>query len=168
MALELTQSAWTVTTEGEGAKKTLICRCTVLPATDRTDAFTLKTPAALDPRKPWMLGLIFSGTPDGQALPVDLWVGYDSTAALTGDSSTTLVATKCAEYRTIMDDCRTAVAPLTFIWQMDPSSAVADVVTVAAIATGLKVKVPVAPYYILNLDGGSTLAAETATWTIIQ
>lgn len=168
MALELTQSAWTVSTLGEGAKKTLVCSCTVLPATDRTDAFTLKTPTALDPRKPWLLGLTFSGTPDGQALPVDLWIGTGDTAALSGDGSTTLVATKCAEYKSIMDDCRTAVSGLMFTWLMDPNLAVADVVTVAAIATGLKIKTPIAPYYIFNLDGGSTLAAETATWTIIQ
>ena len=51
---------------------------------------------------------------------------------------------------------------------MDPELAVADVVTVSAIGTGLKVKIPNAPYYAFNLNGASTLAAVTGTWKIIQ
>ena len=51
---------------------------------------------------------------------------------------------------------------------MDPDLAVADVVTVAAITTGLKVKIPKAPYYAFNCDGGGTLNATTATWRIVQ
>ena len=35
--------------------------------------------------------------------------------------------------------------------------------------TGWKIfKIPVAPYYVFNLNGASTLAAVTHTFTIIQ
>lgn len=165
--MALTQSAWTVSTLGEGAKKTLVASCTVTATTAENDAYTVKTPDALDPTKPWILGLKFAATPDGSALPVDLYIGYDSSFAISGDAGT-VSATGGAKYKQIMDDVVLAVSPLMYVWQMDPNLAVADVVTVAAIATGLKIKVPVAPYYAFNLNGASTLAATTATWVIIQ
>lgn len=166
--MALTQSAWTVSTLGEGEKKTLVATCTVLPTTSENDAYTLKTPDALNPKKPWILGLVCAATPDGSALPVDLWVGYSSNFALSGDGASVAATGTGAKYKQIMDDVVLAVSPLMYVWQMDPNLAVADVVTVAAIATGLKVKVPVAPYYAFNLNGASTLAATTATWVIIQ
>lgn len=166
--MALTQSAWTVSSLGEGEKKTLVASCTVTATTAENDAYTLKTPTQLDPRKPWILGLVTSATPDGQALPVDLWVGYSDSFALSGDGANVVATGTGAKYKQIMDDVVLAVTPLMYVWQMDPDLAVADVVTVAAIATGLKIKVPVAPYYAFNLNGGSTLAAATATWVIIQ
>ena len=55
-----------------------------------------------------------------------------------------------------------------YSWIFDPELPVANVVTVAAIANGLKVRTPIAPYYAFNLDGGGTLNATTITWTIFQ
>lgn len=166
--MALTQGAWTVSTLGEGAKKTLIASCTVTATTAENDAYTLKTPAQLNPTKPWMLGLVCAATPDGQALPVDLWVGYSDSFALSGDGASVVATGTGAKFKQIMDDVVLAVSPLMYVWNMVPNLAVADVVTVAAIATGLKISVPVAPYYAFNLNGGSTLAATTATWVIFQ
>lgn len=166
--MALTQSAWTVSTLGEGEKKTLVATCTVQQTTSENDAYTLKTPDALNPKKPWILGLVTSATPDGEALPVDLWVGYSNSFALSGNNTSVSASGTGAKYKQIMDDVVLAVSPLMYVWQMDPNLAVADVVTVAAIATGLKVKVPVAPYYAFNLNGNNTLNAATSTWVIIQ
>ena len=162
--MALTQSAWTETFVNGLYKAT----CTVAATTAENDAYTLKTPANLDPNYAWTLFYSASATPDGQALPLDLWVGYVDTFALSGDGANVVATATGSNYKSIMDDVVLAVTPITYSWQMDPDLAVADVVTVAAIATGLKVKVPVAPYYAFNLDGGSTLAAATHTFTITQ
>lgn len=161
--MALTQSAWSTTTVG----KHLISTCTVAATTAENDAYTLKTPAELDTTKPFTVGLTFSGTPDGSALPVDIWLGWSDDFALSGDGAS-VAATDGAKFKQIFDNVVGAVSGLVYVFTIDPDLPVADVVTVAAIATGPKVRVPSAPYYAFNLNGASTLAAETATWTIIQ
>jgi hypothetical protein len=86
---------------------------------------------------------------------------------LSGDAGT-VAAADGSNYKVIYDDVVLAVSPLEYSFAFDPLQQVADVVTVAAIATGNKVKIPVAPYYAFNLDGGSTLAAVTHTFRIVQ
>jgi hypothetical protein len=162
--MALTQSDWTPKTVNGKAT----WQCTVTATTAENDAYTKATPAGLDPTKPWTLFLSTSATPDGQALPVDLWIGFKDSFALSGDGANVVATGTGSNYKQILDDCVLAVTPIAYSWQMDPDLAVADVVTVGAIATGLKIKVPVAPYYAFNLDGGSTLAAVTHTWTIVQ
>lgn len=163
--MALTQSAWSVKTT---KKKTLVATCTVGATTAENDAYTLKTPPELQGDKPFTVTLYCSGTPDGSALPIDLWVGYQSDFALTGDGAT-VSATSGFKFKQIYDDCVLAVSKATAVtFSFDPKSAVADVVTVAAILTGLKIKNPPAPYYAFNCNGASTLAAETYTWTIVQ
>ena len=54
------------------------------------------------------------------------------------------------------------------LFDIDPDLSIAPVITVAAIATGFKIKVPVAEYYAFNLNGASTLNAVTHTFRIIQ
>jgi len=83
-------------------------------------------------------------------------------------SGASVVATRGAKFKQLFDDCVLAVTPLIYTFLIDPTLIVADVVTVAAIATGPKIKVPPAPYFAFNLNGGSTLAAATATWYIVQ
>ena len=161
--MALTQGSWTEKTEN-GYK---VLTCTVTATASENDAYTLKTPNSLDTTKPWYLALTFSGTPDGSALPVEIWTGFSDSFAISGDGGA-ITATDGGKYKTIFDDCVLAVSGLNYFWLMDPDLAVADVVTVAAVATGPKVKIPKVPYYAFNLNGASTLAAETATWKIIQ
>ncbi|GJQ44065.1 MAG: hypothetical protein JETCAE03_35630 [Ignavibacteriaceae bacterium] len=162
--MALTQSNWTERFVNGVYRAT----CTVISTTAENDAYTKKTPANLDPTKPWTLFYSAAATPDGQALPLDLWVGYSDSFALSGDGASVVATGTGSNYKQIMDDVVLAVNTISYSWQMDPDLAVADVVTVGAIATGLKIKVPVAPYYAFNLDGGSTLAATTHTFTIVQ
>lgn len=165
--MALTQGAWTE----KFVNGVYTAACTVVSTTAENDAYTLKTPkdGGFDPSKPWTLLYFASATPDAQALPFDLWIGYDDSFVIAGDGGTVAATSALgSNYVSIMDDVVLAVTPIAYSWQMDPNLAVADVVTVAAIATGLKVKVPVAPYYAFNLDGGSTLAAVTHYFKITQ
>jgi len=161
--MALTQSAWSVKT----VQQRMIATCTVVATTAENDAYTLKTPTGLNPTKPFTLLYKAAATPDGQALPLDLWIGYGDDFVMSGDGAN-VVATNGAKFKQIFDDVVLAVTPLIYTFLLDPDLPVADVVTVAAIATGPKVKIPVAPYYAFNLNGGSTLAATTHTFTIIQ
>ena len=162
--MALTQSAWSEATSASGIYSAV---CTVIATTAENDAYTLKTSTDLDPTKPWTLFYTASGAPDAQALPLEIWAGYSSSFAITGDS-TAIGATDGCRASQIMDDVITAIAPVSFVFDMDPDLGIAPVVTVAAIATGFKIKVPVAEYYAFNLNGGSTLNVHTSTFRIIQ
>lgn len=162
--MALTQSNWTEDYVGD----LYVARCTVICTTAENDAYTKKTPANLDPTKPFTLFYYASATPDGVALPLDLWIGFNDSFALTGDGASVGAGANGANWKSIMDDVVLAVTPVVYAWILDPNLAVADVVTVGAIATGLKVKVPVVPYFAFNLDGGSTLNAVTNTFVITQ
>ena len=161
--MALTQGSWSEATVN-GFK---VLTNTVTATTAENDAYTLKTPKSLDTSKPWYLALTFSGTPDGSALPVEIWTGFSDDFVISGDAGS-ITATDGGKFKQIFDDCVLAVSGLNYFWLMDPELAVADVVTVAAVATGLKVRIPYAPYYAFNLNGASTLAAVTGTWKIIQ
>ena len=133
-----------------------------------SDIFTKRTPETLDPSKPFDIMFYASNTPDGSALPVALWGGWSDDFALTGDT-TTVAATNGVYIKQVMDNAVTAISTLPFLLHFDPELPVADVVTVAAIASGFKVRVPKMPYYILHFDGGSTLTASiTYTLYLIQ
>ena len=160
--MALTQSAWSSKTVNGLAIHT----CTVTATTAENDAYTLKTPAELDVKKPWTLVVKTSAASDGAAVPLDLWVGYSKNFALSGDS-TTVAATDGVNFKQITDDIGYSAASSACFY-FDPQQAVTDVVTIAAIASGYKVKIPIAPFYAFNLDGGSTLLAHTATYVIIQ
>lgn len=162
--MALTQSAWTL--KSAKNNQLMVATCTVTATTAENDAYTLKTPKELNPAKPWSLIVKTSAASDGAALPLDLWVGYSDNFVLSGDS-TTVAATDGVNYKQLTDDIGYSAASSACFY-FDPSQQVADVVTIAAIATGYKVKVPIAPFYAFNLDGGSTLLAHTATYIIIQ
>lgn len=162
--MALTQGAWTRKPSG---KNTMIVTCNVAFTTGENDAYTLRTPADLDPTKQWSLLFKATATPDGQALPLDIWGGYSSSFALSGDGAN-VVATDGVKLKQVFDDVVLAVSPLIYQFTFDPYLPVADVVTVSAIATGLKVRIPVLPYYAFNLNGGSTLNATNADFTIVQ
>lgn len=131
--MALTQSAWSSKTVGT---KT-VATCTVVSTTAENDAYTLRTPKDIDVSKPYTLLYFASATPDGQALPPDIWIGYGADFALSGDGAN-VVATSGAKFKQMFDDVVLAVAPLVYTFKVQPDLAVADVVTVAAIATGPK------------------------------
>jgi hypothetical protein len=160
--MALTQSAWTESSVNGFYKAT----CTVLPETSDTDAYTLKTPSGLNGSKPFTLHVQFSDTPDASALPFEVWIGYGDNFALSGQGAS-VVAADGAYFKQLFDNVVGAVGK-DYAFLIDPSLPVADVVTVAAIATGPKCRIPASPSYIFNCNGASTLAAETATYTIIQ
>lgn len=142
-------------------------KCIVTYTTEETDAQTLKTPKGLDGSKPFTLVIASAATPDGSALPLKLWVGFSDDFAVTGQGAS-VVSTDGAYWKQLTDDCVLAVTTVKHAFLIDPDLPVADVVTVAAIATGYKIRSPKAPYYAFHLDGASTLAATNTTFTVIQ
>jgi len=128
-----------------------------------SDIWTKRTPATLNPDKAFDLLLTTSQTADAQALPVRLWGGWSDDFVLAGDT-TTVAATNGVQIGQVLDDCVLSVTN-GILFHFDPDSPVANVVTIAAVASGLKVRIPKMPYYILHFDGGSTLAAST-TYTL--
>jgi len=164
--MALTQGAWSVLSSGSSSSGTVVWKCNVAFTTAENDAYTLKTPKELDTKKQWNLLILNAATPDGSALPVDLWGGYAPNFALSGDS-TTVTATSGFKIKQILDDCVLAVTNAYQI-TIDPQLPVADVVAVASIASGLKVRVPVLPFYAINLNGASTLNATNCDFYIIQ
>ena len=161
--MALTQSAWTKSTVNDR----FVAICTVTATTSESDAYTLKTPVGLDTTKPFTLGLQCSTAPDNGAVTVDLWAGYSDNFALSGDAANVVATGTGGKAKQLLDTAIAAVTPLIYWFRLDPYLGVADVVTAAAIDTGLKVEIPIAPYYAFNLNGG-TLIAHTATWIIIQ
>ena len=151
--MALTQGNW-VTSSSNGVK---IIKCTVTATVSENDAYTLRTPKTLDPTRPWTLIANAAGTTlDGSTSPVDLWIGTSDDAALSGDGSG-VAGTDAYEFKTIEAGIEGAVGAVT----CDPNLAIADV-------TDTLVRVPVAPCYIFNMDGGSTLNAADCIWIIIQ
>lgn len=162
--MALTKSAWTEKT----VNGYLVLTCTVIATTAENDAYTLKTPAnSVDGRRPFVVLLQCSVTPDAVALPVEIAIGHGDNFAVTGDGAT-LGATNGAIFKQLLDDCVLAVPNLEYAFLIHPDLGVADVVAIASIASGFKVNVPPSPYYAFNLNGGSTLAAHTATWRVVQ
>lgn len=161
--MALTQSAWTDSKVGT----LYISTCTVVATTAENDAYTLKTSTDLDPTKSWLLIYTSAATGDAQAVPLDLYCGYSASFAITSDGAT-IAATDGVKYKQIYDDVVLAVDPLKYVFNMVPALGVADVVAVANILTGNKINVPIAPYYAFDLNGGSTLAATTHTFKIVQ
>ncbi len=162
----LASGAWT----SKSANGIYRATCNVVFTTEETDAFTLKTPArstGFDTSKKWTLIVAAAATADGSALPMDLWVGHDDDFVLSGQGAS-VVATNGGLFKVITDDVVLAVTTVEHVFLMDPDLAVADVVTVAAIATGYKLKIPVAPYYAFNLDATTTLNATNCDFTIVQ
>lgn len=163
--MALTQGAWTKTAS-EGYNK---WECTVLQTSSENDAYTVKTPAELDGTRPWHMAMSASATADGAALPLDIWLGFNDTFALSGNNAAVTAGSNGYKFKQLCDDCVLAVTTLKYSFMFDPNLPVADVVTVAAIAAGYKARIPAAPYYAFNLNGAGTLNdAITVTWTIYQ
>ena len=158
--MALTQGAWAP--QNIKNSKFQLWKCNVAFTTAENDAYTLATPSTLDPSKQWTLMVKPAATADGSALPLEIYVGFDSSFAISGDG-VTVAATNGALFKTVVDDVSAAtMRSIVF----DPNQQVADV---TAIATGgMKVKVPIAPYYAFNLNGASTLNATNCDFYIMQ
>ena len=171
-----TRSAWVEKRVGYSGNSLYVASCTVLAAVANWNAYTYKLPRGLNPKLPWTLQVYYSGDISGSGTPkLWLWYGYAddfevaNTDGMTAVSSATSGAGKIA----LLDNVATILVGLPLSVQITPSSyntggAVADVVTVAALATGPKVRVPIMPYYSVGLDGGAVLAAVTGYYKIIQ
>ena len=156
--MALTQGAWTQTF----VNGLYVAKCTVtVGLTSDDDCYTLKTPSGgLDPSKPWTFAFYGTAAADN-SVPIDLWIGWEDKFALSGNDGTVTAGAYGAEYKQIMDDAVLAIATAPVVFLMDPYLEVADVVTAAAIASGadgLKIKVPIAPYYAFNVDGANLVA----------
>jgi hypothetical protein len=157
-------SAWAVVS----AKEYLVAQCTVTTDASQEVLFTLKTPKELDTSKPYTLIVDADADQDGAAAPIAIYVGYDDTFALAGTTARCTVTKGCI-YGEITDDLGYAAAASVAFW-MNPGLSVANVVTIAAVATGMKFLSPTAPYHAFEMYAadGATLEVFTATFTIIQ
>lgn len=161
-----TVGAWT-TTYLPGFKK-IVCEVTTDNANEIL--FTNKTPDTLDTSKPWVLTIAASAAQDGAAAPVAIHIGYSTDFALAGTTARATV-TDGAMFGNITDDLGFAAAVPGMSFNMTPgSSGLANIVTIAAVATGMRFNVPVVPYYAFELYAAdsATLLAHTLTYTIIQ
>jgi hypothetical protein len=164
--MAMTQNNWVKATSTDGFNK---WTCTIVTGgTDLNDVYTKKTPAELDGSREWYAQVSASATADAQALPLDLWLGYNDSFALSGDGATVTAGDNGGKYKQISDDIVLAVTTLKHTFIMDPNWPIADIDTVAAILDGYHVRTPDAPYYAFNCNGGSTLASATMTFTISQ
>ena len=161
-----TQTAWSASTvNGFG----------VWTGTSTTDAnnevnWSLKTPVELNTSAPWSLIVAASAAQDGAAAPLMIWGGYSDDFALAGTTARA-TATDGVQIGELTDDLGYAAAVLGMNFAMTPgSSGLANVVTVAAVATGMRHNVPVFPYYAFELmaDDAATLLAHTLTFKIVQ
>jgi hypothetical protein len=170
------RSAWTEKIVGYASNRVYVANCTVLAAVANWNAYTVKTPRGLDVKRPFTLQVYFSGDISGSGTPtLNIWGGYDDDfqVANTDGMTAASTATSGAGKIKILDNVATVISTLPLAVQVTPHSfnsggAVADVVTIAAIATGPKVRVPCLPYYAFGVDGGAVLAAVTGNYKIIQ
>ena len=152
--MALTQGAWAETF----VNGLYVAKCTVtVGLTSDDDCYTYRTTNNLDPSRPWTFAFYGTAAADN-SVPIDLWVGWDHRFNLSGNGAAVTAGAYGANYKQIMDDAVLAVATAPYVFMMDPYLEVADVVTASAIATGLKIKVPIAPYYAFNVDGANLVA----------
>jgi|APSaa5957512622_1039677.scaffolds.fasta_scaffold27123_3 hypothetical protein len=161
-----TVSNWT-TVELNGF---LIHTCTAYTDANNEVNWTKKTPDSLDTTKPWSMVVAASAAQDGAAAPLMIWGGYDSDFALAGTTARA-TATSGVQIGELTDDLGYAAAVAGMGFNMTPgTSGLADIVTIAAVATGMRFNVPIFPYYAFELmaDDAATLLAHTLTFKIIQ
>ena len=155
-ASTLTIGEW----ESSSVNNKSVWTCTVTTTTADYDCYTKHTPNGLNPTLPWTLVINSAAeTVDGATLPVDLYIGWVDSFKLTENNAP--VVTDGILYKAdIYDDVKgTGIAIL-----MHPNLTVAEDATTDA----AKCYVPIAPYYIVNLDGASTLNAVDVVFKIIQ
>jgi hypothetical protein len=158
--MALTQGAWSVKTVNDK----LVCECDVVQTTGENDAYTLKTPSALDTSKPFIVLVNTAGaTLDGSALPVDIYAGFSDSFAVTGDSTTIGATDGGLVAADVIDDVKSVNNGVL----VNPNYNGTKVQSTLAGARGV-VNAGTPPYFAFNLDGASTLTAGTCHWVLIQ
>ena len=161
--MSIAQNAWTSTT----VNGFMVATCTFASDAALFDTYTLKIPVnLLDGTKPWLVFFSAAATLDASAVPMEIWVGYDDNFALTGDTPT--LATSGGLFKQLTDDLVLAVTTVEHVFLIHPNLGVADVVTVAAIATGYKANVPASPYYAFAINGASAISADLISVRVVQ
>jgi len=154
----LTIGGWT----GASANGLSVWTCTVTATTSDYDIYTAITPKDLDTTKPWALYVNTAGaTLDDTvaAIPVDIYLGWSENAALAANNSPTI--TDGILYKAdIYNDVRTGIGYI----QMIPNIQVAEDVS----GVGAKLYIPIAPYYMFDLDAASVVSAGDCTFKIVQ
>ena len=161
-----TVGAWSTVTEG----KFLVHSCTVTTDATNEVLWTNKTPDDLDTSKPWAMIVSASAAQDGAAAPLMIWGGYKGDFALAGTTAR-CTATHGVQIGELTDDLGYGGAVAGVCFNMTPgSTGLANIVTIAAVATGLRFNIPKFPYYAFELmaDDAATLLAHTLTFKIIQ
>ncbi len=144
--------------------------CTALTDANNEINYTKRTGDWLDPRKPWTLIVSASAAQDGAAAPLMVWGGYSKSFAISGTTARA-TATDGAQLGELTDDLGYAAAVPGMAFNITPgSSGLANIVTIAAVATGMRFNMPIMPYYAFELmaDDAATLLAHTLTFRIIQ
>lgn len=162
--MALTQGNWTPQKTDDS--KLQVWKCNVAFTTSENDAYTKPIPKSIDTNRQYTLMIKFAATPDAVALPLDLWLGYGDSFELSGDGSS-VTATNGFNFKQLFDDVVGAVSTA-YQFTLDPELPVADVVTVAAISSGAKVRIPKGFRAVFNLDGASTLNATNCDFYVIQ
>lgn len=155
-ASTLTIGEWTASSENN----ITVWTCDVTATAADYDLYTKRTPEGLNPHKPWTLVINSeAATLDGATLPADLYIGWVDSCALTVNNPPTI--TGGVLYKAdIMDDVKAACYAIL----MHPNLTVAEDVGTAE----AKMYVPVAPYYLIDLDASTTLTAATCRFKILQ
>lgn len=144
--MALTQGAWTYRTE----RGLAVFQCDVVQTASENDAYTLALPEQFDGNRPFtVIANAAAATLDGSTLPVDIYVGYQSNFAITGDAATIAATSGVLLIADVIADVKSAAGAYSY----DPRNT-------AAAAN--------APYFAFNLDGASTLTAGTCRWIVIQ
>lgn len=159
---------WTMSSVGRNGAF-LKATCQVTTDANNEILFTKKTPAELDSSKPWALIVEASAAQDGAAAPLALHIGYGDDFALAGTTARATI-TSGAMFGNITDDLGYAAAAKMAFLMTPASTGLANIVTIAAVATGMRFNVPIVPFYAFELYAadGATLLAHTLTFTIIQ
>jgi len=161
-----TISAWTTTS----VSGRMIATCTAYTDANNEVNYTYKTPKELDTTKPWTLIVSADAAQDGAEAPLMIWGGYADDFAISGTTAR-CTATHGAQLGELTDDLGWAAAVPGMAFNMMPgSTGLANIVTIAAVATGMRFNVPIMPYYAFELMAGDTvtLLAHTLTFYIIQ
>ncbi len=159
-----TQTDWKVKSVG----KTIVATCSVTTDANNLCNFTKRTPKEIDCSKKYTLVVSASAAQDGAAAPIALYFATGDKLALAGTTGRPTV-TDGFEYRNITDDLgySGAVTGVSFI--IDPDLPVADVVAIASVATGMKMRAPASSAHAYSMNAASgTLLAHTLTFTIVQ
>ena len=161
-----TQTAWTTpVTVG----KQVVTSCTATTDANNLCNWTPRTPDGIDCTKKYTLIVKADAAQDGAAAPIALYFSTaDGTLALAGTTGRPTV-TGGYEYGNITDDLGYGGAVLGMSFIIDPDLPVANVVTIAAVATGMKFRAPAAKNHAFSINAASgTLLAHTLTFTILQ